>query len=241
MICVTAPGLPPLPRLMFDPKTRRAVVKARHATWRSHEWGLRLAKTLGLFACLFLLSSVWGKTQNYEPGVRIVSLVVAVIACRPLSLVLQRSTQRFFARRLFATRTIVWFTPQAIGFRSRLYDNGIVVWRSWNGMPVSGRFTVTGDGEASEHRASLTNRCAHDVLHLDSARILRLVLSTVSTRTTSSATLAAPVRSIPLTEVDEQIAERLTVVYSTAAALTARAQVEAIKHDATTGIDIDTL
>ena len=97
-------------------------------------------------------------------------------------------------------------------------------------MQVSGRFAVTGDGEASEHRASLATRVARDLRHLDSARILRLVLSTVTTRTTSSAALAASVRSIPLTEVDEQVAERLTVVYSTAAALTARTQDEAIKH-----------
>ena len=43
---ITAPGLPPWPRLYFDQDKKVAVVSARHATWRSFEWARRAAYVL---------------------------------------------------------------------------------------------------------------------------------------------------------------------------------------------------
>lgn len=243
MICVSSPGLPTSPRLMFDPKLKRASVSFRHATWRSHEWALMTGKAIGFAVLIAVLVQIWGLTGGFEVLGRIVIVMVAAAVLGPwLGFLVRRSLQGFLARRIFASRTSAWFTRRGIAFRSSLFPEGVLIWWEWRGLPVSGSFSLSADPAASERGSFFSDRPSYDRSHFDSARVLRVVLRTLTTATAANqAGSVHPVRAIPITEIDEATAERVSVVFSTAAALTMPRVEDAPTRNSNRGVDIDTI
>ncbi|QDT07491.1 hypothetical protein K227x_59180 [Rubripirellula lacrimiformis] len=241
MVRMAAPGLPGWPTLMFDEKRRRAIVKARFATWRSHEWAMKTTRCLGV--CLFLWLSVrWWRMLGDEPSKWFPFLLGGMVVCLIAALGyrgIDAATKGFFARQVFAKRMTVWLTPEAIGFRSSMYENGVVMPRVWKGQAVAGRFDVTKD-----HRANLRKQLGDfksngKSQHLEMAQLLRLLVTTVNSNV-SIGGKGQPnyVRSLPMTEISQLDSERMTVVLAAAEALTSAALDDEFDVNAT-GIDID--
>ncbi|QDV61992.1 hypothetical protein Mal65_11200 [Crateriforma conspicua] len=240
MIAYVSPGLPSFPVLQWDPERRLAKVSIRHANWRSHEWAFMWSKLIAMLVLLVATIAVWNKTVGYELLARIVvtGLFLAIFG-RLLVLFVRRSLQGFLARRFFPSRGTFWFSRKGVGIKSDLFPSGFVIWRRWKGLPVTSQFSIASDPGAIERRQEAANREPFDRMHLDTARILRLILSTETRATANQAGRVHPVRAIPICEIDEQVAERVCIVLSTAAALTSALDVDASRQQRAIGRDID--
>jgi hypothetical protein len=237
---VTSPGLPSWPSLLLDTRHKRAVVSIRLATWRSWLWAHRASLLMGWCVNLWAGWWVWEWSELLaDPLVggclAVLGFGVGGALTKPL---FPPALDGFLARQVFASRSRVWFTPEVIAFRSRLYTNGVLLWRRWRDQPVQFKFDITSDPEAAEQRSAMTPAQAALGPRLQSAHLLRLVISTFDpSRVFTQATQANVVRSLPLLEVDLCDAQRLTVVLSTAAALTAAPVTRTVHQPG--GVDID--
>jgi fumarate reductase subunit C len=228
--------------LWFDPRERHAYVKVRHATWRSYELGIYGGRVLATIVCLFLLVKTLDLTSEREPWQRLLAFVVVLgLLVPPVAIVIRSSTQRFLARRIFPTTTTFWFTPKAIGFRSKLYVNPVAVRRHWNNTPVSCEFGIVQDQLAAERQAAIQNRKPEDSRHFGNAQILRLVISTNSNQTLSKDGQVPASRSVWITEVDAGLAECLSMVCAAAMNLTLHRPTEVFNSRPGNGRDIDRL
>lgn len=233
---VTAPGLPPYPRLWMDPRTRRAVVSVRHATWQSDDWAIRATILSSIALTIALAWIVWPRLQIEDVVGRVFVFIFVVAFIYQLAdYVLQRSLRHFFARQVFATRTTLWFTPEAIALQSRLYDKPLLVRRNWRDLPVRIRFIVQTDTYAQNLASYRGNRASH----LQESRMLEMVLTTNDRqRDTNYQGQEAILRTIPITEVHSWLAPRFTMVFTAAAALTAVPRHHQ-QSNTTLGTDID--
>jgi len=241
MIRVTAPGLPTFPKLWFDPKQRRAKVSMRHPTWHSYEWAIRATELITWITCGVLTWLIWPLIPPFEDWVvRVIAfLFVAAFVCGIAAAVLRVSLREFLARQLFATRTVLWFTPEAIVIRSRLYARPVVVWRRWNAHPVSVRFILQEDRNAQVYANSFQRRRRSPADHLKEAVMLEVVVLTANRQSkVDFMGQSAVFRSIPISEVSSRWAARFTMVYTAAAALTSPVQTTQSSQPAA-GVDID--
>lgn len=241
---VSAPGLPPLPKLWLDAKNTRAYVCVKLATWRSHERS-RITVTLLRF-CLNIGVGVyiWGRLsvlQNIVGQVLITLFLVSIFAGLTRK-ILHDGLEGFFARQLLAVRTKFWFTSEIIAFKSRLYENGVIVRRSWNGQPVQGRFDLSNDDGITEARSQHSQQQqVRDNSHLRNASILRLVISAFNpNQTMAQGQQPSFLRAIPVLEIDSRDAQKLTVVLTAASTLTSRNENETTSQSGQ-GVDIDTI
>ena len=240
---MVAPGLPTWPILLYDAKQRRAIVKARFATWRSHEW----AKTTTWWMAVVIfvgLSAYWWRTLPNEPGKWfpfLIGVFVILIVVKLLSPYVDIAMRGFLARQIFAKRLTVWFTPDVIAFRSPLYTNGVLLHRIWNGLKVVCKFDLAKDHMAQNHQRSLKPERSGDCQHLELAHLLR-VLVTTGNRTVAVNAGTAPnlVRAISVSEISLLDAERMTMVLAAAVSLTS-ARPNSETDEPSTGFDIDAL
>lgn len=242
LVRVAAPGLPPVPKLMFDPTRRRAVVSARHATWQSHEWGSLGASMIIVTLSVGLGIGLW---RLITPSHKVLGMIAAVygagITYGLAVALLHKSWTSFLARRVFATHTILWFTSEAIGFRSRLYSKPVIVWRKWHSIPVRIRFIVQPDRNALARANSLQAQHKLAPEPLKNSSMLELVLTASDKhRMGSTPDQDAILRTVPITEVDSQLATKMTMVYTAAITLTAPVH-NTIADRAEKGRDIDAL
>lgn len=238
---VIAPGLPPWPPLMFDKRTRTACVIARHATWRSYEAGLRMTKVLVYVVRGGILYLLWITFMRFDCGFLLGSVLLIlhgllfICANELLTAVLPQ----VLARQIFAKRTAAYFSSQAIAFRTGLYAKGVVIWRTWQGQPVKGKFILQPDQEAAAHERNLASEKRTDRHHLSLAHVLHLVITTINpAHIVGTATQSNILRAIPLVELDARDAAKFTIVYTAAASLTSLIQTP-VPESSRTGIDID--
>lgn len=219
---ISAPGLPTWPRLLLDKQRQRAVVTIRLATWRSCLHAHAMSKWAGWCINLTVAWLSWQRLGFIENPIgrgmlTLVGVCVVAAVTKPL---MPAAFDHFLARRLFSRRSTVWFTPEAIAFRSRMYENGVVVPRNWQGHPVQVRFDTGPDPEAVtalSHQYGQQRRGPG----LQTARILRLVITAFDPqRNIARSTQGQLARAIPMLPLDLQDAQRLTVVLSAAAELT---------------------
>lgn len=240
LIRVTGPGLPPYPKLMFDPKNRRAIVSVRHPTWQSHEWAIHATALVVWAVTGLLVFFAWKIAPDFEIVFKVmVFLFATVILYNVVNFLLHRSLRYFLARRVFATRTIFWFTSEAIAFRSRLYAKPVIVWRKWHSLPVRVRFILLPDRDVLVFSNSLSSKRKVPSEHLHESRMLEIVLTTVDRqRDVNLNGQDTILRTIPITEIDNRLATKFTMVYAAAVMLTASVQTP-IESESKGGVDID--
>ena len=240
MIQVSAPGLPPWPPLWFDPEKKRAVVVVRHPIWRSMEWAFYTTELIAWIVNGLLIWLILSITSGETAFMRIMLLLAGGIpAMLVITYAFRIGLPTFLARQVFATKTTIWFSENAIGFRSRLYSQPVVIWRSWHGQPVKGRFVLRSDYYAQWYQDGTKHDRRAGKDHLREAMVLEIVLTTVSKQNTLLAEGHEHVlRSIPITEVSDRFSAKFTMVFAAAASLTRRSQ-KTSEEDTSLGVDID--
>ena len=240
---VSAPGLPPWPQLWFDAQHKHAVVSARLATWRSVESAARACGIIWLLGSIIAGWRLWLHfSDQFQRGeallVTLFCVAIVVAFARPI---VHGAFRGFLARQIFCSRVRVWFRPNAIAFRSRLYSSPVVLWRSWKGDPVQGRFELTNDPEAAELDDWDARKRIQGSAHLKHAYVLRMIVTTTNPHKELTFTHQSNfVREIPMLEISAEDSARFTTVLTAAASLTATKPDDVRPNNqATTGIDID--
>ncbi len=241
MVRMVAPSLPPYPKLMFDASTRRAIVTAWHPTWQSHERAKCLTELIVWTAVGLLAWFLWFKLSTDDVALQILlSIFPITISYYSLTFLLHKSFNEFFARRVFPTKTVVWFTENAIAFKSRLYAKPIVIWRKWHSQTVRIRFILQPDRNAQTYANQLrASKKQTTINHLEESQLLEMVITTSDRqRETSNRGHNGLLRTIPITEINCSLATRFTIVYGAADSLTGVVQ-NLQNKEAGTGTDID--
>lgn len=240
MIRVTAPGLPPHPRLMFDPKKRWAKVSVRHPTWQSEENAILATVVIVLVAKFWLVWMIWHRLPLEEVFPRlVVTMLVYFVSAPVVACLLSATLQGFLARQVFPKRTTLWVTPKAIAFRSHLYARPVIIWREWNGLPVRPSFLMHPNGGAERYKQSLSVERAQKKSHLNNASLLVMVLATTARDTTDAyGGKNGTARVIPITDIHMSAVAQFTMVFSMALQITAPRQ-ESGPTNSPSGIDID--
>lgn len=239
---VTAPGLPSSPRIWFDAQQKRARVSLRHPTWQGTEHALQLTEGLIWLGRIGLWCYAWGHFSPHDALGRLIYTFLIVVLAMPAPAMLMRITlPGFFARRLFGARTRLWLTPEAIAIESRLYSRPVIVWRRWDDNEVGMRFIYNVDRTAMRQRSKLGYKRSLPTEHFDHSVMLYVVLTTVSAdQAIQSHGHDASMRTIPITEMDSGVANRVTMAYAHALTLT-KADPKSKTPQPKTGIDIDTV
>ncbi len=240
-LCVTAPGLPTYPRLWFDPERKRAYVIARLATWRSYERAIRTTMLLRWTLNGLLVWTLWARLPFRDAPIAqgFFTFVGFGFFAMLTKAVLHPTLDGFWARQLYSIRTTFWFTPDAIAFHSPLYENGILLWRTWRDQPVQGRFDLSPDLEAASLKMSANSKVAPNP-NLQTAHVLRLLIASHDTQqTTQKISHPQLIRAIPVAEIDLRDAQQLTIVLTAASAITAPQP--DLSRAQSFGLDLDTV
>ncbi|QDU98624.1 hypothetical protein [Lignipirellula cremea] len=234
MTPLTAPGLPPWPPLLVDPTRGVALVSARHATWRSFEWAAKTTEFCVWVTCCGIAIVILTYFPHPIPLVRAFGLlIIGGIAFPIVSALVRHNVWGPLARQLFCIRTVVEFHPEAIVIRSPLYDQPVVVWRSWNGQPVQTRFMVEPDHAATAAAENANPKRKYSKEHLRGGLMLFVVVSTQNQMSEGGI-----FRAIPITEISTTLAAKFTMVCTAAATLT-RLDRQSEQARTTRGVDID--
>lgn len=240
MTRVTAPGLPSSPKILFDPKKLRAKVAMRHTTWRGTEKALYATELLTWIARLGLAVYLWQRYPHHGFGPRLLLIFVAVVILFPIvAAIVRGSFRHFMARQIFPSKTTLWVTPDAIAFRSGLYSNPVIISRAWNGVPIGIRFIVDRDQAAEQYNYSLDYKRKLPKDHLSQSSMLYLVLTTGNpTQAVNYGGHDSSMRSIPITEIDSNLATKATMAYAHSLTITTPRPGQADTQP-DVGIDID--
>ena len=220
------------------------MVSARHPTWQGHEWAIRCTEVLVWIVTLILAWLIWPWIPPLELVIRIVMFIGAVCAAGSVAaFFLRRSITSFLARTLFATKTVFWFSPEAIAFQSRKYARPVIMWRKWNSSQVRIRFLVVPDHDAKNllddvrDARKRATRLRFPTVHLEEAEMLGVIVTTADFRSHQESKEMI-IRRLPITEINSRLSVNFTMVYAAAVNLTAPQQDDP-KNRAKQGVDID--
>lgn len=222
MIRIHAPGLPPFPALYFDEEKRRAKTTVRHPTWHSTELALYATEFVAAVAAAVFGYVLWRVLPPVHAILYFVVLGTSFgIAWVIVSGLLRSSLPGFLARRIFPTRTVFWFIPKAMAFKSRLYTRPVIVWRMNKKRPVGLRFVLNEDGKAANYERGLSPKRTMPRGHFGDSRFLHVVIETLrDSEHSERAQSFQSMRSVPITEVDKAYADKITAVVMAAEELT---------------------
>lgn len=242
LVRYTAPGLPNWPVLWFDPNRKRAFVKVRVATWRSWVRAHRATRVVRWLLNFSLGWQVWEQLAFIESlfgrGFWVLMIVgMFTAAAKPW---MHAALDGFFARNPLAVTTTFWFNPQAVAFKSRMYTNGVVIWRAWRDRLVHLAFSVDKDPHADNQQEPRDTTQQEQKRRRLTACYLRL---TIELREHDHmpvlSTLPHSMREIPVLELDQDHVSAVAMVLMTASALTEVVPDQCIRTPH--GIDIDTV
>jgi len=236
---ISAPGLPPWPRLYFDQDKKIAVVSARHATWRSFEWARRASYVLLAAATAVVAYLLWIRLPIQDPAMRGAGAFLITAFVFPIAKPLVENASRgFLARQIFASRTILWASEKAIAFKSRFYSKPVVVWRYWKGQTVTGKFILNRDQNATRYATDERQNKPGPRSHLDEAMVLEIVISAMDRDVPMTSRGQGPLqRTVPVTELNSQLATKFTMVFAAATMLTQKTDEK--QEQSGSGTDID--
>ena len=236
---ISAPGLPPWPRLYFDQDKKIAVVSARHATWRSFEWARRASYVLLAAATAVVAYLLWIRLPIQDPAIRGAGAFLITAFVFPIAKPLVENASRgFLARQIFASRTILWASEKAIAFKSRFYSKPVVVWRYWKGQTVTGKFILNRDLNATRYATDERQNKPGPRSHLDEAMVLEIVISAMDKDVPMTSRGQGPLqRTVPVTELNSQLATKFTMVFAAATMLTQKTDEK--QKQSGSGTDID--
>lgn len=218
-----APSLPPYPALMFDDQTKEAVIVARHPTWKGHVWSNEILGLAALAAWWLIALSLLDYLEAFSPIVRFFGALWGTVMIFPIAQSIVRPIiHGLLVRRVFVTTTKIWFTPNEIAFRSRLYDQGVVFPRTFNGTPVNFEFVVSSDSEAHHYASKLGRKkkfLGKDEVNL--ASLIEMIISIDAGPLQAGKQLPQSVRRpIPIASFLHDWPQRFTMVCNAAMALT---------------------
>ena len=239
MIQVSSPGLPPWPKVWFDRNQSRAVIKAKHATWRSYEWAYRVTEGVVWLINLGIVFVVWQIFATPELILREFFVFVAVFVCFPMVAIATRAALHdALARQVFATATVFWVTEESIDFKSWLYSSPVVIWRKWKGKPIGVKFLVQQDADASRYIADRQQR-KWPRSQIDEAAIIGIVVATPSGYDGEMPVTSGSLqRSIPISETSSRLAQKFTTAFN-AALMLVPLEEQTTGQTVTQGVDID--
>ncbi len=183
----------------------------------------------------------WAEPTILEASLRlVVGLVVMALLSPLIRFVLRVSLQGFLERTLCASRTTFWITSQGMAFRSRLYDQKVLIQRRSGTAVINVRPILQADRNAMAYSAGLDWKRKLPKEHLQESQVLCLVVTTGDPRRPGEQRLAAHGhRLIPVTEINGRVAANYTTVLAAAVALTAATEFEASNQPVSGGVDID--
>lgn len=235
-----SPGLPTYPHLMFDAQQQRAYVCMVHPTWRSYERARVAARAIATVVILTALNFVWSFTAYMDPLLRILAIYFGgLLLGIPAGHYVCEAIWGFLSRRVFPRKLECWFTPQAIGIRSDMFPDGIVLWRTWNTSAVIAKFSLSADVDAKIQSHAKQKRPPGLRFHFETARVLRITLGVETLHRPMQGGNANAMRAISICEIDEANAERANMVLATAAALTSEQRPHERPSTTSVGHDID--
>lgn len=240
MRLIVSPGLPTWPRLMLDQNRLRAKVTARFPTWRGREkagWVTEMLVYVERFVCVLITLRLVPPYEDLILRVVIGTIVWGVMV-GILDKLVRLSMPGFLTRTVFASRVTIWFSPEAIGFKSRWFRKGILIWRQWNRLRVPVQFSVTEDDDAMIYDGNLPHTRQDSKYHLLDSKILCVYLRTPNDLRMTGLVTDGVFRSIPITEMGKKTIANFVVVCNAALTLTDSAS-GLSKPLTKTGIDID--
>lgn len=240
MIQITAPGLPPYPPLMFDSERRQAVVSVKHPTWQSHGWAIYTTHLMVWLTTALFAYQLFGLVQAFDSVLQfILWLFLTLFFYSGTHYSFHRSLRYFLAHRIFATKTSLWFSAEAVTFKSRLYAKSVVVWRSWMALPVMLKFILQPDLDLQQIVRNYRTNLKVPSEHLFESAMLEIVITSIDRqRNIDQNTQGMILRSIPVTEISSRLATKFTMVCAAALMLTA-ANPEMVAKKSEQGIDLD--
>lgn len=182
---------------------------------------------------------LWLRLPVQNPALRGAGAFLIVVIVFPMARPLIETASRgFLARQIFASRTTLWASEKAIAFKSRFYAKPVVVWRRWKGQTVMGKFILNRDQNAMRYATDERQNKPGPRSHLDEAMVLEIVISAMNKDVPMATRGQGPLqRTVPVTEVNSQLATKFTMVFAAATMLT---QIPNDKRSQTTqGTDID--
>jgi hypothetical protein len=241
MIQVSSPGLPPWPKVWLDQQLNRAMVIAKHATWRSYEIAYRVTEWLLLSFQLMFVLIAWRLLATPNTPLRVVLVLIAWMVFAAL---ISTFTRLVFpeplARYIFATKTTLWVTDRSIIFKSRLYRSPVVVWRSWKDKSVRLRFIIQSDPEAANYLADQQYQRKLPRGPINEAAIVTLVIATPQSKDSHQAVdQTALQRAVPIMEVSNRQAQKFSTAFDAALMLIGNEVQTQTPESYSRGIDID--
>ena len=241
MIQITSPGLPPWPKLWFDRRQPRAIVKVRHPTWRSYECAYYATEIIVWVVNGGIACTAWTMFSTPELALRVFFVFMALIICFPMAALATRAALRDpFARQVFATKTTFWVTEESVIFKSRLYTSPVVVWRKWKDKPIGIKFIVQQDPDANRYITDHQQQRKWPRTPISEASVIGLVVATPTGHDGAMPTTNGNLqRSIPISEVSSRFAQKFSTVFAAALLLVPLEEEQKRTGTQSNGVDID--
>ncbi|WP_417850280.1 hypothetical protein [Thalassoglobus sp.] len=241
LVRYTAPGLPNSPKLWFDRERKSARVNVRVDSWRSWVRAHRATRVVRWLINFYIGWLVWHKLDFIDSpfGRGFWIMIVVAMFSAAAKAWMHFALDGFFARQLFGETTRFWFNSQAVAFKSKLYANGVVIWREWKDRLVHVTFRVERDQYADNQLPARDFSQEETKRRRMTASIIRLTIEMrhhdhLPTVTDDPNAM----REIPVIELDQEDVAEVAMVLMTAAALTQRSPEQ--RNQLPPGIDIDT-
>ena len=240
MIRMTSPGLPMWPPLLFDPKKRRSVVRARFASWKAHERGIQVTEVISLIVLFAMLVVCWKLVAPfYKNHWRLLfTFGLWFLIGFPAAKWMRWEMPGMLARQFFASTLKVWFTEDAIAIESSLYERPVILPRRWKTRSVNVDFSVDDDQSAKSFLCNLRPERKASKSHLESSRRVTLIVNGGSVSGSMPTSADSIMQAFPICELSAPEADRVSVVCMAAKALTERRH-EPSPFRPERGIDID--
>lgn len=235
-----APGLPTWPRLRFDRERKYAQVIVRVPTWRSWGRAYFATRVVRWLINFYVGWQVWHQLAflDYPFGQGFWVMIVVAMFTAAAKPWLHAALDGFFARHPFAVTTKFWFAPNAIAVKSRLYTNGIIIRRDWNGRKVDVTFDVDSDQDAQDHLLPRKDGTFQESRKNTASQLRLIIAADNHERMAVLGDDPSMMRAIHVIDLDQDDAAAVATVLIAASALTQPSPSR--RPTIPTGIDIDT-
>ncbi|WP_145207190.1 hypothetical protein [Planctomycetes bacterium TBK1r] len=225
---------------MFDPDRKRAMVSVRCPSWRSYELGFKVTEFC-VFANIFVsIVIAWKLIPEFESF--LLRLIAVVLTWSILASLITRwlryAMPGVLARQFFAERISLWFTANAIAFRSSLYRSGVILNRSWRSVPIELRFSLDEDPVSQLQIVDAKPERKLPKFHFQDARRLNVIVRQGGEAKAVPQPDGIVIRSIPVCELMSAQAKQMVVVCNAAHMLTEMNTGHGARR-APAGVDID--
>ena len=240
MVRLTSPGLPSWPPLLFDEHSQRAFVYARFANWKAYKNASTTEQfvTGAYMFTLLPMTWLWLADIDFNLHRLFWTIVVWFVVGVPTAWLMRRALPDCLARQFFASTLTLWFTSDAIAFKSGLYVRPVVLSKHWKSKNVSIDFAIDDDRAAKHQLATLGQSQQTVQGHMQSSQRLILIVQDKSCDQTQLIESESAMKSLPICEMSAAEVEKVVVVCKAAQMLTDR-KIGGKPYTPPSGVDID--